>query len=258
MTEWKKLVEWAERDPEEAFEEALNSLPPLVADEEREAQRQAQHASHMARLKERQAELQRKLAALGGKSDVTDSPRSDDGPEVRDVLTYLASYSGNDYAQAEVEGELLRLDLEELYQNVKHKHEALVEAGETPYLDKDHDFATKLFLIDRFYFRPNEGVFAEGRWTAEGLRLRPRKMGVSPNFNYSDKHPPSQNVVIAKKRQMDELDERIQPVDSMGVLGAVCCGILPTFFYDTPETLAAVKAGKLSCPPPVVIDLTTG
>jgi hypothetical protein len=64
MTEWEKLVERAERDPEGAFEEALNSLPPQVADEEREAQRQALHADHMARLKERQAELQRKLAKL--------------------------------------------------------------------------------------------------------------------------------------------------------------------------------------------------
>ena len=111
-----------------------------------------------------------------------------------------------------------------------------------------HDFSTRMFAIERMYFVPNAGIFAEGRWTRAGVRLLRFFKGVSPAWlEYSKEFPPSPKLVAAKKKQWEENVGSLQGnCDSCGPLGAVCVKFPPAFQYDKPEYLEAVKAGKIT------------
>lgn len=150
---------------------------------------------------------------------------------VRETLLYLPSHQGKDFARGIVAGEFVHWDLAEAFEEVSAMKEALNRLGEPNlFLDLDHDFRTKMFHVDRFYLRPNEGIYCEGRWTAVGLHLRPRFRGVSPAcIPPGKKFPVPKTVEIIKRRQWEEIQASLPEHDTSGCLGAVCINCMPVY-----------------------------
>jgi hypothetical protein len=152
-------------------------------------------------------------------------------PQEREALCILPAYLGRDYAMASVPGGFLRFDLREALMDIALQMEACRRLGEKPYLDKDHDFRSKLFTLERACLVEKEGIFGLGHWTKEGLRLRSSYQGVSHScVEYSKKYPPPAEYLEAKKKQIEEMNKTLTPdADFLGSLGCVCIDESPTF-----------------------------
>lgn len=151
-------------------------------------------------------------------------------PPVREALCFLPAYHGRDYAMASVVGGFLRADLREMLMNVSLHMEACRRFKEQPYLDKDHDQKTKMFMIEKFCLVEKEGIFCLGYWTTEGLRLRSRYQGVSAScFEHDKKYPPPAEYWESKKKQVEEMAKNWTDPDFLGPIGCVCIDDGPTF-----------------------------
>lgn len=186
---------------------------------------------------------------------------------VREVLTYLPSFKGQSFAEANVLGEFHRFDLYEALECVQSRMEALGRYGVTDFfLDVDHDFVSQAFMIDKFFIVKGEGLLVEGRWTLLGIRLRPLFRGISPaRIPWSQGFPPSPRLRLLKEWQAKKNEEALQKEsESADSLGAICVNSPPTFpetnrtfnppgATDNPERLMrileAVKSGNISWPP---------
>jgi hypothetical protein len=185
-------------------------------------QRQAEHRANIERLKAELAERQNTLVALEQKRHALGPPKR---------LCFLPSYCGNDFAEAIFAGECERIDLAEAWEKVLERQEIWRRDGaDCLWLDRDHDCATRMFEIWRFYYAPNEGIFCEGKFTPIGCRLLERFNGVSPMWlEYSKRFPPSNTLVMARSRFGAERAKTLRPINPMGVMGSICINDEPTF-----------------------------
>jgi hypothetical protein len=181
---------------------------------------------------------------------------------VREALCYLPAWRGRDYAQATVEGEILRYELREAAIEIALRMESCRLLGQKPYLDKDHDYRTQLFMIERFFLVEGEGIFCAGFWTSTGLRCRSSFNGVSPaGLGYSKKFPPTPKLLAADQRDSKATKKKLSPdADFLGSLGCVCVDYAPTFTAtlkrvaldgaadDLVRLFAAFNAAKISWP----------
>jgi hypothetical protein len=151
----------------------------------------------------------------------------------RETLCYLPSYQGKDFAQALVCGEVERHDLAEAWEWVKARKEASEAEGYHKfYLDLDHDHSCRCYEVDRLYYEPNKGIFIEGSWHPEALKIRRYFKGVSPSWlRWSDKYPPSPRLLsFNEKRTIENYKSmRGRRVDMVQSIGAVCLKDRPTF-----------------------------
>jgi hypothetical protein len=152
--------------------------------------------------------------------------------ESRETLLYLPASYGGSYAEAEVAGGFLRINLREALKDLELRMEACRRFGVEPYLDKDHDFRTPMFMVQRFYIVETEGLYCSGCWTPKGLRLRPFFRGVSSaGIEYSKKFPPPAKYLMAKDREWKENKKNLEApdVDFLGSLGCVCIDCYATW-----------------------------
>ena len=184
-------------------------------------------------------------------------------PPVREALCVLPCYRrGESYAQVAVEGGFLRFDLREALMDVALRMESCRVLGVTPYLDKDHDYKSQLFVLEKACLIENEGLFVLGCWTAERLRLRPSYQGVSHScVEYSKKYPPPAEYLKAKEKQWEEMNKNLGPdPDFHAAVGCVCIEGPPTFrgtiktlpldgaANDLEHLLAAFNSPRISWP----------
>jgi hypothetical protein len=188
-----------------------------------------------AKIAEREAARRRKRAELDELERRIRERERERERQARDVLCFLPSFRGEDYAQGVVADGFIRWDLAEAFEEVLALMEALRSLGEREFfLDRDHDFVSKMFYVDRVYYRPNEGIYVDGRWSKEGLHYRPLLKGVSPaGIPRSNKYPLSTTGEMIKRRQWEEVTRPTLaslPTHLSGTsLGCVCIFCEPQF-----------------------------
>jgi hypothetical protein len=184
---------------------------------------------------------------------------------MREALCFLPSCLGNSYAMAAVEDGWLKYDLRKAMLEVSRRMEACRLLEVQPFLDKDHDYHSQLFMLENFYLVESQGIFCSGRWTEEGLKLRPSFCGVSQScVSYCEEYPPPQKYLKAKKRQVEELDKTLIDPDFFGSLGCCCIDKPPTFpatiktigldgaADDLVRLITAFNSAKISWPLPTL------
>jgi hypothetical protein len=151
---------------------------------------------------------------------------------MREALCYLpVAKRGASYAQVLVEGGYLRFDLRKALMDIAVRMESCRSLGVKPFLDKDHDYLTQMFIAEKACLIEAQGVFVLGCWTREGLKLRSEFRGISHScVEYSIKYPPPKEYLAAKKKQVEEMAKIVaDDADFHAAIGCVCIDKPPTF-----------------------------